>query len=228
MRGTVTIKEKKTIRSGAVTFLDVLGWKGIWKNNNSSEKDLFSLIKEIKYFSRGSDTDVKSISDTIVIFTPEGNMNSQEILEHHGYICMEAIKKSIKKEIPLRGATAYGEFSVKENIFVGPAIDEVAAWHELTSWIGVIMTPSAFFEIDSNLKLENWMIYSPPIKGKMKWDTYCVNWPSIWSNKANEHEKIRELKNNFKIMGPFLPEYADKYINTLKFFKKHLEKEGNN
>lgn len=221
-------REGNKIDKGAVTFLDVLGWKGIWKKTNDSEKILSSLIDDIRKFARGSNSQVKSISDTIAIFTSENDMESHKMLEHHGYLCMEAIKKSIKKEIPVRGATAYGNFSLKENIFVGPAIDEVAAWHELVSWIGVIMTPSAFLEVASDKKMENWLMYQPPMKNKMNWSTFCANWPSIWSNKVNDNEKIKELKNNFKIMGPFLPEYADKYINTLKFFEKYLEKEGNN
>lgn len=225
MKSTLTIQKEKTSKTGAVTFLDVLGWKGIWKKNNDSEKSLSSLIEDIRIFARGTNTEVKSISDTIAIFTSKDDMESHKILEHHGYLCMEAIKRSIKKEIPVRGATAYGKFSLKENIFVGPAIDEVAAWHELTSWIGVIMTPSAFFEIDDNVKLDNWLIYQPPMKNSIKWNTLCANWPSIWSNKVNDNEKIKELKSNFKIMGPFLPEYADKYINTLEFFEEYLEKD---
>lgn len=69
---------------GAVTFLDVLGWKGIWQQNEIAIETLYALIQmtseevkkisleysEVKEFRGKSEiTKVLSISDTIALFT---------------------------------------------------------------------------------------------------------------------------------------------------------------
>lgn len=210
-------KEKNNMKKGAVTFLDVLGWKGIWQTRDDAIDALSSLNKELKKYARGADTEVKSISDTIVISTSEKDPLSS--LEHHGRLCAYAIVSSINKEIPLRGATTYGSYSIHENILIGSAIDEAASWHEKASWIGVMMTPSAFLEINSK-NLEYWTEHSPPLKTGMKWETYCVDWTKYWSKDKNKEDKLMELKNSFKTMGVFLPGIAEKYIKSIEFFEK--------
>ena len=209
------------ITKGAVTFLDVLGWKGIWERHNDAADRLYSLVKEIEdkatHFDevagnenkemRGIRTTVLSISDTIAIFTPGEPKGSLKI---HAELCKHAIPESVRRLIPLRGATCYGEFSIKENIMVGPAVDEAASWHEDTDWIGVFLTPSALYSIE-DLPC-GWINYSPPFKSKGFGLTGCVDW------KFNITEK--SLEEIFYDMGPLIPEIASKYSNTLKFLKR--------
>ena len=35
-------------RYGVITFLDVLGWKGVWQRKNEAIGDLESIVKAIK------------------------------------------------------------------------------------------------------------------------------------------------------------------------------------
>ncbi|OPH52186.1 hypothetical protein BC351_33170 [Paenibacillus ferrarius] len=220
-RETNVIEEKK----GAVTFLDVLGWKGIYERRRSYEainllSGLFTLIlHESKNITdaivttdgvpdgmKGAETTVLSISDTLAIFTPGNPYHSLKI---HGLICQLAIPESVRRGIPLRGATSYGRFSTKDSIMIGPAVDESASWHESTDWIGVIMTPTAMFELQGEYP-EVWTEYRDiPLKKKVNGINRCVNW-TLDGNPSKM----------FADMGPHVPEIAPKYLNTLSFLNQ--------
>lgn len=201
---------------GAVTFLDVLGWKGIWQKRKDAINTLLTLIKEIENVSnditikqseaRGLTTRVLSISDTIAIFTAG---DPKITIPIHVEICSKAIPASIEKRIPLRGAISYGDFSLEKNIMVGPAVDEAASWHESTDWIGVVLTPSAKFNIDNDQTVKHLREYTKiPFKKKVNNLNLCVEW---------NFDKMDELYNIFNDMGPHIPEIAPKYLNTLEF-----------
>ncbi|MFJ1122370.1 MULTISPECIES: hypothetical protein [Bacillus] len=214
------------VNQGAVTFLDVLGWKGIWEKHNDAIDRLYGLVNYIRDLAdeitaqvsnshaeaRGIETTVLSISDTIAIFTPGPPLHSLQI---HAAICSDAIPKSIERMIPIRGATSYGEFAIKENIMVGPAVDEAASWHESTDWIGVVLTPSPVFHLNGSIPIVDslpsfWDKYTHiPFKKNVKHLTHCVK----WSYNPDE------LFNIFSKMGPQVPEIAPKYLNTLEYLK---------
>ena len=213
--------EKVVTKNGAVTFLDILGWKGIWQKDKNAINKLHRLIMDITNRAqettsvvgqedgapRGISTTVLSISDTIAIFTPGTPYYALKI---HADICQLAVPESIKRGIPLRGATSYGQFSIKNNIMLGPAVDESASWHEATDWMGVILTPSAKFQLETDVP-ENWITYSniPFKKGKFPHLDYCVDWKI----------EMNELYRLFADAGPHIPEIAPKYLNTLAFLE---------
>ena len=75
--------ERQLMAQGAVTFLDVLGWGGIWSRDKPDDavnrlRGLLKLAKDVVARraitdpdpeSRGTRTEIKSISDTIVLQT---------------------------------------------------------------------------------------------------------------------------------------------------------------
>lgn len=200
---------------GAVTFLDVLGWKGIWLRRSPSEvvnqlNELVRLAERTARAQRGtnlaSEVRVISISDTIVLLT-EGSAES--VLPVHGLICKELLCESIRMGIPLRGASSYGRFSASDgSIMVGPAIDEAASWHEALDWIGVVMTPTAEFRWAPK---SPWRKYSrAPVKGLGAKSLWCIDWTSAWPD-------ISDLKRLFADAGPMDTSIASKYLNTLEF-----------
>lgn len=221
------------MRHGAISLMDVLGWKGIWQRKTDAISVLKSLIRASQVWidSYKGDSimsshlsnltvEIRSISDTIALVTYGDDIN--KAIEFHGIINRFLVCNSISRKIPLRGATAYGELELSENIMIGPAVDEVAAWYEASDWIGVFLTPSALFQLNTtnffgsrfNLESETGIYtrYNVQIKGMGAYDTYCVNWPTIWENGR------QGLTQNFLKMGPITPSIASKYINTLKFF----------
>ena len=214
-------------RLGLTTFLDVLGWKGIYHRLQEPLGKLLSLVNAIsqdaKSFGTGSGriTLVKSISDTIAIFTALDEERSLEkAIELHGQLCARAIANSIRAELPLRGATSYGEFQVAENIFVGKAVDEASEWHEKADWIGVHLTPSAAF-IFQGKSTRFWFEYQPPLKELEIGKAPCVNWREAWQEMGEDQET---LKQYFINMGPIVPEISGKFINTLNFYQSLPDK----
>lgn len=223
----VTIKKKNVPQAGIVTFLDVLGWKGVYDRQENAVDSLKRLVDGVRKNAermrgrRHGDVNVQSISDTIAIFTACGDTEISSAIESHGELCQQLIPESIRAGLPMRGATAYGNFEISENIFVGKAVDEAAAWHEQGNWIGVNLTPSAEFVFAKDESRSAWVAYPVPIKTAMRWDPHCVNWLNDWTDMEVEKAAIR---GTFRSMGPIVPEIAPKFINTLAFIEKMLEK----
>ncbi len=206
------------VQRGAVTFLDVLGWKGIWEKEidalnilhsfvemlNEKSIDITNQVASLECDTRGITTKVLSISDTIAIFTFGNPFHTIKIQSE---ICKMAVPESIKRKIPLRGAISFGEFSIKGNIMVGPAVDEAASWHESTDWIGVVLSPSAYFQLKDNFPNQIIKYSNIPFKKKIEGLDRCVNWDF-------SKDELYELFND---MGPYVPEIAPKYLNTLNF-----------
>jgi len=219
------------MHEGAVTLLDVLGWKGIWQREQEADvllNDLIDRAKErLKRFTtdgRGKNQfkeitwDIISISDTIV-FTAVGECNAA--IKLTALFNNVNISNFLTAGLPLRGATSYGYYSVKNNILVGPAIDEVASWYEQADWIGVHMTPSATFRCEANTMVGYWEDYEIPSKTYGKINSLCFNWPMAWIIKKSKDE----LMQTFLKMAPITPDIAIKINNTLKFFDEMMKNE---
>jgi hypothetical protein len=208
---------------GAVAFLDVLGWKGLWQENPAAIESLHSLILKTREKSeeitleysdvkelRGKSniTTVLSISDTIAVFT---SASPSIALDIQSKICSWLLEYALSQSIPLRGAISYGEYSIKDNIMLGYAVDEAASWHETTDWIGVVITPSAKFQanVDSLEKVTSYQ--KIPFKRTIKNLDLCVDW------MFNNREELLDIINR---KGPHIPEIAPKYLNTLAFLNR--------
>lgn len=218
---------KTQFKKGIVTFLDVLGWKGLWQSNKEAVRHLGNIVQATKnkasklvysYNKKGhaqnvlyKDIKIKviSISDTIVLLTES---ESVDAVSFHAQLCAWILEYALNKRFPLRGAISYGEFNESKNIMLGPAIDEAAAWHESTDWIGVILTPSAQMYLKDK-KLPFLERYNEiPFKKTNKTLHLCVNW-------SFENEEI--LYNIFLEKGPHMPDVSPKYMNTLKFLNRN-------
>ena len=221
------------MRDGAVTFLDVLGWKGIWTRDKPDDavrrlRELLDLAENVASVQdlgqgdqRGRTTEVKSISDTIVLQTVG---DPDVVLRVHAEICKELVPRSIERELPLRGATAYGTFLPRtegsDTIVIGPAVDEAASWHEATDWIGVMLTPSAVLSIDAaSAEARGWVAYKKvPLKKGQLDGLRCVDWTKAWKGSEGD------LTKAFRQMGPLVVGVAPKYLHTLDFYRERSEK----
>jgi hypothetical protein len=199
-----------------VTFLDILGWTGIYNRHSNPLGTLRNFLESINEHTRGlttGKTEVKSISDTVAILTPCLPNEISEAIESHGIICASAIPRSIEQMIPIRGATAAGTFENQDNAFIGKAVDEAASWYENSDWIGVHLTPSAQFQFKPRAN-SRWVKYPAPIKSPHRWEPYCVNWVEEDPSSIT----VESLHANFLELGPLVPEIAGKFVHTLRFF----------
>lgn len=214
-------------RNGAITFMDFLGWKGLWQNRNGenhldSVSKLINQIKEIaqKYtlevFPYTTGLEISkfiSISDTIAIFTPMiGKRKKEDILELHAKIARYILENCVKNKYAIRGAIAFGKYNTKDNIMIGPGIDECASWHELCDWIGVHLTPSAELIINSSNtnKISGIEEYQVPVKRGYPQVRYCVK----WEVNSKDFELLTDE------VPALLPEISSKYLNTYKFLHR--------
>lgn len=221
------------IEKGAVTFLDVLGWKGIWQLNTSAVEKLQSLVRELdkkaeeitnmysekdtNLRGKSKPTVVLSISDTIAVFT---SAKPEVAIKIHSEICSWALEYALDLELPLRGAISYGQYTIADNIMLGYAVDESASWHESTEWIGVVLTPSAQIELPEERNGYDCIVQYDriPFKAAIGHLSHCVRWN--FENKKRLYEVI-------KSKGPLVPGIAQKYLNTLSFFDALAKKETN-
>jgi hypothetical protein len=225
------------IKEAAVTFIDILGWKGIWQRKENAVENLIGmtifvedvLTKTAKEHARFAqlESSLHTISDTIIIIT-FGDFNLS--IELHSDLMAALIKDSILKGIPIRGAIGYGEVNRLGNVLVGPVVDEVASWYEKSDVIGVFLTPSAHLRtMKTDLSVSSLINYDIPVKQYGKLSTLCVNWVYDWV-KFYESQDINKLIDCFLRMGPITPEIGPKFYNTINFYKhslSKLEEEGN-
>lgn len=217
--------------SGAITFLDFLAWKGLWQSQNGNRtlervselidkfrQELDDLSQELFLQAKGIPlSKLISISDTIAVFTPKVSAVTEcQLLELHAKLSRLILERCSQEKLPIRGAIAFGEYSIKNNIMIGPGIDECASWHETGNWIGVHFTPTAhIFWYDCVNPNEDVICgYNVPLKNGLIAE-YCVKW-SISKDTFNE------MALNAKAL---LPEIAAKYTNTYRFIKEKVWKE---
>ncbi len=228
-------KSSYRLQNGAITFMDFLGWKGLWQSNNRNHLETVSelirniekKVQELTYnvFEYSNNLELSkliSISDTIAIFTPKlAKYDEVELLELHAQIAKYILEECVDKGYPIRGAIAFGEYNTKNNIMIGPGIDECASWHETCNWIGVHLTPSAELLIKSNGQNQSNIIVREekiPIKSGFPNVSYCIKW-------GIDKAKFMELTRNVKAL---LPEISGKYMNTYTFLYREEDNYGKN
>lgn len=201
-----------SFRWGVITFLDFLGWKGVWMNdykkgthpvnengqymdafNSNSLQELATLIQKIKDLCKSGriTCELISISDTIVLFSPCQNKDAgnYETLKYHSRICSKIMDMSADAGFPLRGAITIGNYAYYENIIVGPGVDECASWYEETNWLGVIFAPSAQFIIERQEEQQNKTLGETAKRDKTR---------NLWSDaKIVKYEHI-PIKSGFR------------------------------
>lgn len=202
-----------------MTFLDVLGWKGIYGRHEDPLGSIASLLNDLQRLSEqagrgvgtvGLPTKVISISDTIVLYTACEGAHVSEALKIQGRLCCHAVPASIRSSIPMRGATSYGQAAVADGgaVYMGPAVDEAAAWHEQGNWIGVHLTPSAQFSAGPDH--DGWVKYDVPLKTGGKLSTLVADWAM----------EVPTAMSHFAQMAPILPATVAKYTNTISFLER--------
>lgn len=203
---------------GYLTFADILGWKGIWKKQNTKEEkvDTLNILLFIKkkleeeFKEKKGSYKINLISDTYVIYTKELKL-SNELSKRLIELCLE-------NDLLIRGATSYGKFYNNDMVYIGQAVDDAASWHEKGEEIGIFYTPSARLnEKISNSKLEEIFLINGEVNTKNgKIETFFVNWYS----EENKKNFYNIMKNEI-----ITPDISLKYFNTEEKLNKYLETE---
>lgn len=156
------------ISMGAVAFLDILGFKGMWQSTPpDSLAGQIGFIagvvrdyqrKRINDMAKASNVDIAPdsininlISDTFLISVEHTNpaialfLTTQIAADLITQMALFNLFKSddlpYARPIFLRGAISYGWFYRKDNMYIGEAIDDAAEWFTQPEFIGAILTP---------------------------------------------------------------------------------------
>ena len=199
--------------NGYLIFADILGWKGIWKKYISDKEridivnDLIDIRDELK--SEEKNCSLNLISDTFIISSSNFEMSNK--------ISKKLVELCLERKFVIRGAISYGECYNKGTVYVGPAVDEAASWHDVGEEIGIFYTPSARLSIQNKINFEDFNLLKGEIKLKSgKLETFFINWYS------------KETKKNFyNIMKNEIitPDISSKYFNTEKKLNKYVKDE---
>ena len=208
---------------GYLTFADILGWKGIWKKQNSDDEKVDTLntllfIKhklEEEFKEEEENYKINLISDTYVIFSKNFQIN--------GRLSKRLIELCLKNDLLIRGATSYGKFYNNDMVYIGQAVDEAASWHEKGEEIGIFYTSSAKLSIKEGNSIEYELKNSYLKKGTIKTKlgeikTYYIN----WYNKETKKDFYRIMKDEV-----ISPDISSKYLNTEESIEKHLNVKSN-
>ena len=208
---------------GYLTFADILGWKGIWKKQNTDDEKIDTLntllfIKhklEEEFKEEEENYKINLISDTYVIFSKNFQIN--------GRLSKRLIELCLKNDLLIRGATSYGKFYNNDMVYIGQAVDEAASWHEKGEEIGIFYTSSAKLSIKEGNSIEYELKNSYLKKGTIKTKlgeikTYYIN----WYNKETKKDFYRIMKDEV-----ISPDISSKYLNTEESIEKHLNVKNN-
>jgi len=85
---------------------------------------------------------------------------------------------------------------------------------EKADWIGVFMTPSAYFLFNKEGS-EHWFEYIPPLINDLAYKTYSA----IWFDIKEIDTYLIEIKKDFILLAPIVPEVVKKFTNTIEYLK---------
>lgn len=215
---------------GFLAFADIMGWKGIWQkkhfNPHEGLKTMLKIKRSILKIETEENLKVNLISDTFIIYSDD--------LKTINKACVKLIESCLKENLVIRGALAYGEYYNLDTVYVGPAVDEAASWHEKAEEIVIFCTPSAKLEIQENYlnilennkkskeksnneNLAKLNFLERNINTKQgKIESYVINW---YTHK-NQKEFIKIMKET-----QVYPELYHKYNNTDMALKELLSNE---
>ena len=205
-------KDEPQKLQGYLIYADILGWKGIWKKQNKLDDtaNLLFFIKNIleKEFETFKDKhNINLISDTFIIYSENFQMSNK--------LSKKLIELCLENDLVIRGAVSYGECYNKDTVYVGPAVDEAASWHDEGEEIGIFYTPSARLSIQDKTNFKNFNLLKGDIKLKSgKLETFFINW---YNDKTKE--KFYEL---FNMIDKTSIKVYLKYLNTEKKFDDYV------
>ena len=204
----------KGLEEGYLIFADILGWKGIWKKYNLNEEririatKLLDIRDILKKEIKEENSSINLISDTFIVSSNNYEMSNK--------ISKRLIEECLKNSFVIRGTISFGEYYNKDTVYIGPAVDEAASWHDVGEEIGIFYAPSARLSIklkDNELK-ECHLINDEVFIKNRKIKTYFINWYSE-ENKKNFYNIMRNQI--------ITPDISSKYFNTEEKLNKYVK-----
>lgn len=210
--------------NGFIAIVDVLGAKELdpkvlYKKLCDLDNAAKHHCKKLEEISSDllNEFRISVFGDTFIFSWPDFGYTNDQFL----WFCHYAgimIRESIYRDMPLRGAIAYGDiYRPENNMILGQAINDAAYWYDKSKWIGIFITPlccnilNSFWSTDESIiKYESARKhfiasriitprYEVPLKDYIEnsnpLDTKVINWMQFKIlNEGERNESIREFK----------------------------------
>lgn len=219
-----------TKRDTWLGVFDILGFKNMIMESDQDlsrsllTKKLDELIGSMNSlpFEHGK-LEYLIFSDTFVVYTPDPEPKSYAWFVS---ACKNLIEKSIRIELPLKGAISVGpaHFSTSPPIFLGASFVEAYEYCEDQDWLGLLLTPSATKTLrDHGLEpLRHDFVDDPQIPLRSK----SLDGVLAYRFQNGSASFDSPLLPHLLQMQYFAPKWRqkDKYERTMAFLKKHYKR----
>lgn len=222
-------------------YLDVLGFKKLVREK--SPEEVYKTIDKCLevYYSWEKLNGIFStlyFSDTIIFYQTSEEYIETAFLDIYGMAGL-IYSRLLAEGIPVRGSITFGEFNTKHdskgrnNIFFGEALVEAFELEKKEEWVGIIISPSAYKNIDTNIieafikenvfeSRQDGCLLLNPFCQIRSWCFYENAYEEAGEMLLDELKAIKFLKNNeaeYALKDPLSRE-AKKYSNTVTFLKR--------
>ena len=138
---------------GCIAMFDVLGWKEMQARKENALEEYLAFVVLLKrwllsFIHDGQGfvarVDLNIVSDTLFLYAPCEHRNMYRCLNHFATIASKIISDGIQHGFFMRGAISFGQFQLNlgSAVFIGDALDDVAAQYENANWIGCHLSPN--------------------------------------------------------------------------------------
>lgn len=146
-----------------------------------------------------------AFSDTLLMAFESGHANGVLLAGCTPFL-RGVFVESLRAGIPLRGAAALGDFYIRDQVCLGPAVTMAAAWFERGDWAGIVLTPEAAEEWKEYLKSEwnsdrsafTWHPFCVPASPALAERSagnpplmLCLSWPPYHQERGMSREGLR-------------------------------------
>lgn len=215
--------KKDAFRKRWVSYFDLLGFSDLvqTKGELSVFDTITTALEEFKRKPKPKDHLIERVwfSDSFILYS----QGASDI----DFSCIEQVSRHfflslIQKEIPVRGALAFGELYADKdnNILFGKALLEAYKYSENQDWIGMILTPSAMLRMEEiRLPAEERPYYAKwSIPYKKCKDKYPPVLPACRIDAPGILEILDRMRQ--KVDPGNKKDVIQKYDNTIEFCQR--------
>jgi hypothetical protein len=235
---------------GFVALLDALGSKTaslkeaeLYLQNIRDIKEAVTRTIEVNFdvtpLKSGAMSDVscRLFGDSVLLTHSISDPDDEfRVFEHLAYVIRRFINVALEKGLLFRGSISLGEFVNEDEIVLGPAISDAAAWYEQLDSVGVLCTPQATMALKSILRKEyaggdpingyaTWMdviLEVPKLKCGLDLELFVVNWLSVSRHHTRGNGTLDEWFYKIMRSFPIPPGTESKFKNTEEFVLRTL------
>lgn len=236
------------LKQGYVLMLDVLGFKDMVSKDLGEEfinkwveirARIMEKKSQLEEKIKDVEIDILCLSDTVIICIAlkpmKHELKPDLLISIIPSILDSFFMELFRDKIFMRGAISYGQYrcDMDSNIVMGKALEEAYEWHDVTDWIGVILSPSAKYASEAfvlngdinnplvKIVVDRFIKFNVPFKAGISLETYSFNWLKCGDREQDRLKLLTDITSVFSGVK-YTTNTSTKYENTMTFVKSVL------